>query len=391
MKPVFYCAVFLILFSPIGIDVYLPALPAMQQEFGSSEAQIQLSLSLFVFSLGLAQLLVGPLTDRFGRRPVAIAGITLYGITSMMIVFVDYIDTLLMLRVFQGFGASCCSVVAMTVVRDSYTPVQGARIYSYINGLLCLAPALAPVLGGVLVEAFGWRSSFVFLAAFAAAVLGLILLRMPETRPTGTRLRFPELRHNYRRLLSNRPFLVYAPACMLSLAVVLNFAIVSPAILMGRLGVSTLQFALLFGFNALVIMAASFLAPRVIALCGRQLCVVIGSVAMALAGILLWFWNTGFGYSIAAFVIPVAIASTGFSLVLGAAASLALEPFADCAGTASSLQGSIQFLGASLCSMLLASLPLAAILGLAMLMKLAGLYGAVSWFASRRSVRSENS
>lgn len=376
-KRVFIASLILVLFGPVAIDIYLPALPAMQQEFGGSAAMVQLSLSLFVLALGFGQLIVGPLADRFGRRPIALAGVIVYGLSAVAISNVGSLESLLWLRVLQGLGASCSSVVAMTVVRDRYSPDEGAKVYGYINGLLCVAPALAPVLGGLLVELFGWRSNFTFLALFAAVGVLFILTTMPETRPKGTHVVLSNLLSTFVRILKNGPFVGYALCCMMALAVVLNFAILSPSIFMANLGFSTLQFSLVFGANALVIMAGSFIAPKFTAAHGRLNTIVVGSLLMLIGGAAMWASFILFGYSLWAVMMPMVVVSVGFSGVLGGAASLALEPFNDCAGTASSLLGCIQFLGASLTSMLLIMSGLADVTAMALIALIAGAYGVV--------------
>ena len=355
-------------------------MPLMQDFFGASPSQMQLSLSLFVFAMGLGQLIVGPLADKLGRRPIAIAGILLFLLGSVAISVSNQLLELLVWRVIQGLGASCTSVVAITVVRDSFSPRDSARIYSYLNGALNIIPALAPVLGGVLLSIYGWRSSFVCLAVFSLLVFAVTFKWLPETRPATTHAQLGGLLQRYAAIVKNRQFALYALCALGAMSVVLNYAFMSPQILMVELGLSSVQFALLFALNALLIMAGSAVAPTLLNRYGRRHCIVYGSLTMLLAGILMALFYGLQGYSVVGFMLPVGLACSGFTVVLGASASLALEPFGDSAGTASALQGCIQMLGAALSNMALALLPVTQIVALAALMIVFGLFG----IASRR-------
>ncbi len=387
-KLVFVSALILVLFGPVGIDVYLPALPAMQHDLATSQSLVQLSLTSFTLALGLGQLVVGPLADRVGRKPVALGGLVVYALSSLAIAVASTIESILVLRLIQGFGASCCSVVSMTVVRDRFSPTEGAKIYSYINGALCVAPALAPVLGGILVEIFGWRSNFYFL--FGCTLLGLffVITKMPETLnpKVSTEQSFA---NDTKRVLGSGRFYLFSLICALCLAVLLNFAMVSPAVLMSKHGASSLQFSLLFGANALVLMVSSFVAPRVIGKAGRHRSVLYGSVLMFVGGLSLSLVLGLLGSSIVGFLLPIAIASFGFSLVLGAAASLTLEPFESCAGLASAFLGCIQFLGASVFTALLILFALGSEVSQSVAMLCAGAYGLFVYYRTKVVAQSE--
>jgi len=381
-SPVFGSAVLLILFGPVGIDIYLPALIDLEQQLSATNQSVQLSLSLYVFALGIGQLVVGPIADKIGRRPIALVGLAFFSLTSLAITQIESIESLLWLRLLQGLSASCTAVVAITLIRDRYSPQEGAKRYGYLNGLLCLAPAIAPVLGGFLTELYGWRSNFMFLTCFAAAALAFVGAVLPETRPSHTNVRIRALLTTYGRILKHPVFAIYAICCAGALAVALNFAVLSPAVLMSQLGVSVIEFSLLFGLNALVVMAGSFVSPKVMDRYARQGCIMIGSLAMLIGGISLAVIALFDTVSVVMFMWPNLIASFGFSLVLGAAASLALEHFEDCAGTASSLQGCIQFLGASATSIMITYLGYQLVGSLALLIMIVGAYGiATRWLS----------
>ena len=368
MNPLLLPLMLLVLFSPFGIDIFLTSIPTIQQVFGTDPASAQLTISLFVLSMGVGQVIVGPLADRFGRRPVALAGICLYLASSLLIATTGSFVQLLVWRMLQGLGACATAIVAFSVVRDRFDPRDGARIYSYLNGSLNVVPAMAPLLGGALAQYFGWQSNFYFLAFFALVVLAVIYYRLPETRPTTASPQKTYSWRVYRKILSHRQFGYYALCSMAAMGMVLCYVIFSTQVLIVELGVSSEAFALLFGANALLIMGCSFLSPKVINRIGRRRSVTLGGAVILLAGVLmagLYLWQ---GSSPLGFMAPVALACAGFSLQIGSAASLALEHFPDEAGTAAALHGCFQMLGASLISLVALSLPLNASLALAAVM-----------------------
>lgn len=145
--PLILLLVLLVLFSPLAIDIYLPAIPQMAEQLGAEVTLMQGTITWFLFSMGLGQLLVGPLADRYGRKPIALGGVLLYGLSALAAGFAASLGELMLARVLQGFGACATSVAAFSVVRDSYGPKKSGQIISYLNGAICFIPALAPLLG----------------------------------------------------------------------------------------------------------------------------------------------------------------------------------------------------------------------------------------------------
>ncbi|GAB2784579.1 multidrug effflux MFS transporter [Halomonas shantousis] len=343
-----------VMLSPLAIDIYLPSLTAMAADFDQPFAALQLTVTLFLLSVGIGQILVGPLTDRYGRRPVLLSGIGVYVLGALVGLSAASLGPLYVSRVLQGLGACACMTVAFAAVRDCFTAEQGAKLYSYLNGALCVIPALAPVIGGVLAVTFGWRSNFAFMMGFAALLGALSLWRFAETRPPQT-VDAPRLYQwqRYRPVLGSARFVYFAGLAGVTMSAILMYVSTAPVILVDRLGLSELAFSGWFGANALLNITAFFLAPRVIHRFGRLRTVRMGLCLILLAGLLhalavltlpLQVWN---------YMGPVGILSVGFSLALGAASSLALEPFHERAGTAAALLGALQLGGGALIATLL--------------------------------------
>lgn len=338
----------LVTLTPMAIDIYLPSLPAMAHAFDEPIGALQASITLFIFAVGLGQVLIGPLADRYGRRPVALCGALAYLAGSALGAAATSLDVFYAARIVQGLGACSASLVAFAAVRDCFSPAVGARVYSYLNGALCTVPALAPMVGGMLALHAGWRSTFVFMAVFTLALAALLALRFEETRAKqahrpGALYSLPR----YAPIVASGRFLYFACFGMAGMAMILVFVSAAPVVLVQQLGYSELGFSAWFGGNAAINIAAFFLAPAFIARYGRYTMVRVGMTALLLASALhlgAWLWAP---LSAWVFMLPVAVLTVGFSLALGSGLSLALEPFADRAGTAAAVYGLFQMSGSA--------------------------------------------
>ncbi|ROQ18938.1 multidrug effflux MFS transporter [Gallaecimonas pentaromativorans] len=349
----------LVLFSPLGIDIYLPAIPAIADSLGSSQALVQSTISLFLLMMGLGQLVAGPLADRFGRRPVAMAGIVIYLAGALLAVLSTSGWLFVLSRLIQGSAVCATSVVAFSAVRDRMDGQQSAQAYSFLNGALNIVPALAPLLGGLLAERFGWQAPFWFLALYALALLLVVWRFLPETLPAGTQVKRGIPFGRYLAMLRQGPFLAFALVNATGMGMVLTYVSLAPTVLMNQAGLSPLGFSLVFGANALWILTASLLANWVIRRFGRRACLGFAlawllAAVLALAATTLGEAAPAWGY-----MLPVTLACSGFACSLGPATSMALAPFGDEAGVAAALVLCLQMAGASLIGITAVALPLA--------------------------------
>ncbi|MBQ4671814.1 Bcr/CflA family efflux MFS transporter [Aeromonas dhakensis] len=336
--------VLLVLFSPLAIDIYLPAIPQMAEQLGAEVTLMQGTITWFLFSMGLGQLLVGPLADRYGRKPIALGGVLLYGLSALGAGFAASLGELMLARVLQGLGACATSVAAFSVVRDSYGPKKSGQMISYLNGAICFIPALAPLLGGWLTAKAGWSANFWFMAGYAVVVGSWLLWRMPETRPEETRSGGPLISWSrYSPVLRSPSFLFNATLCMLAMAVILAYVTAAPVQLMVRLGLDMSGFSYWFAANAALNILACFLAPRFIARVGPRRTLRIGLLVLLLSAISLSL-SMHIEHPLA-MMGPVFLSSIGFAMILGSAAGMALAPFGHCAGTAAALLGLFQMSG----------------------------------------------
>ncbi|EMN4468831.1 multidrug effflux MFS transporter [Aeromonas hydrophila] len=342
--PLILLLVLLVLFSPLAIDIYLPAIPQMAEQLGAEVTLMQGTITWFLFSMGLGQLLVGPLADRYGRKPIALGGVLLYGLSALAAGFAASLGELMLARVLQGFGACATSVAAFSVVRDSYGPKKSGQMISYLNGAICFIPALAPLLGGWLTAKAGWSANFWFMAGYAVIVGSWLLWRMPETRPEETSSSGPLISWSrYSPVLRSPSFLFNATLCMLAMAVILAYVTAAPVQLMVKLGLDMSGFSYWFTANAALNILACFLAPRFIAKVGPRRTLRIGLLVLLLSAIALTL-AMHIEHPLA-MMGPVFLSSIGFAMILGAAAGMALAPFGHCAGTAAALLGLFQMSG----------------------------------------------
>lgn len=335
----------LVLFSPLGIDLYLPALPDIAKEFHVEHTLAQDTITWFLFAMGIGQLVAGPLADKLGRRTIGLMGISLFGFSALAAWYAFSIESLLVARLFQGLGACATSVAAFATVRDRFGPEKSGQMISYLNGAICVIPALAPILGSVLTQWFDWRANFAFMALFSLLVGAVMFAFFKETNPQkAVGPIFKPAR--YWSVLKVPSFVFHASLCLLAMAVILAYVTNAPVVLMERMGLTMSEFTFWFGCNAVLNIIACLVAPKCIEKWGAHKTITVGVLSLGLAGVvmlLLSSWQTPFG-----FMLPIFMSSWGFAWVLGASAGKALESFGDKAGTAAALLGVFQMSGAGL-------------------------------------------
>lgn len=336
--------VLLVLFGPVAIDIYLPAIPQMAQHLGTEVNLLQGSFTWFMFSMGLGQLLAGPLADRYGRKPIALGGVLLYGLSALAASFAADLGHLILARVVQGIGASGTSVAAFSMVRDCYGKKKSGQMLGYLNGAICFIPALAPLFGAWLTSIAGWSANFWFMAGYAALVFCWLLWSMPETRPSDTRSGGPLISWSrYSPMLSSSSFVFNATLCLLAMSVILAYVTVAPVHLMSELGLSMSSFNYWFSANAALNIVASFMAPSLISRVGPRRTLRIGLLILLVSAIALTLCMH-IPHPLA-MMGPLFLASFGFVMILSSAAGMALAPFGHCAGTAGALLGLFQLGG----------------------------------------------
>ncbi|WP_199608595.1 multidrug effflux MFS transporter [Flocculibacter collagenilyticus] len=352
-----FTLIIMVIFSPLAIDIFLPALPIIAEEMNASLLDMQWLVTSFILSMGLGQLISGPLADRHGRKPVAIVGILVYVIASYLCAIAINTEMLLLSRLLHGFGACAIVVAAFACVRDKFNAEQSGAMYSYLNSAICCIPALAPILGSWLTQEFGWRSNFYFMVGYALIAGIVISITLKETRPSHTIIpkKIISLRA-YMPIIKHPVFMFNASVVMISMAIIIAYVSSSPAWLMVNLGLTQSDFVFWFSLNAVFNIVACMLAPKLIERFGARKTIGAGMLSMIIGGAALLVFSGS--HTAIGFMGPIIMSSLGFALIMGACAGQALAPFGDKAGTASALLGFFQMSGAAVLVGIVQVLPL---------------------------------
>ena len=340
----------LVSLGPLSTDLYLPALPTIGDRFAADPAEVQLTLSVFLVGFAVSMLGYGPLSDRFGRRPVLIGALALYTLASVACMLAPSIEALILARFFQALGGCAGPVLGRAIVRDVYGGEHSAKVLSTLAVAVALAPAIGPILGGFLTEAYGWTANFALLSAFGAVVFLAICFLLPETNryPDSEALRPLQLLANYRSLLRQRSYVGYCGVVACSYAAIFSFISGSPYTLIGGLGLTPSLFGFCFSAVVLGFMTGSFLASRLHGRLGTDRQIRLGTQVMLLGGLLAAALAWTGVHTIASVIAPMAVVLIGCGLTLPNSMARGIGPFPRMAGAASALMGFLQMGAAAL-------------------------------------------
>src|SRR5688500_3370903 len=325
--------------------MYLPALPTIRQELGTTAAQVQLTLTGTLVGLALGQLLIGPLSDSLGRRRPLLAGTALHVLASLLVLVAPDIAVLGVLRVLQGRGCAAAGVVAMAMVRDLFAGRAAATMLSRLFLVMGVAPVLAPTIGGELLRFTSWRGVFAVLAAYGVVLLAVGFWGVRETLPAERR-RAGGLRGTagvYRSLLSDRSYVGLVLVAGLSMAALFTYVAGSSFVYQRQFGFDEQQFGLLFGAGAVWLIAATQLNPVLLRWWSPAQILVTATVAgAAFGGVLLLLATTATG-GLFGVAVPLWAVLFAAGLALPNGPALALAGYGDSAGSAAALLGAMQF------------------------------------------------
>jgi DHA1 family bicyclomycin/chloramphenicol resistance-like MFS transporter len=277
-----------LMLQPLSTDLYLASLPHLASDFGVTPAAVQQTLSLFVIGFGVAQLISGPLSDRFGRRPVLLGGLGVYIASSLACALAPSLDLLISARFVQAIGCCTAAVVARALIRDAFTPAEGAKVMAKASSLLSLAPIFGPILGGYLQVGFGWRAAFFFHSFFCIVLAGAAWRLLKETNlhrnPDAIRLR--NLITVYRRIASADFFWAYTLPGALSYAAIFTFISGSSFVLIKVLGVPTEFYGYGFAFGVSGYLTGTLVCRRLLVRIGLARTLTSGTLLSLFSGLL---------------------------------------------------------------------------------------------------------
>lgn len=342
-------------FGPLSIDMYLPALPGIAQDFGARLSSVQLSLASFFVGIALGQIFYGPFTDRFGRKMPLYIGLTLYGVASFLCATTTRVEGLIIFRFVQALGACAGMVIGRAIVRDLFKPHESAKVFSMIMLIMGVAPILAPVMGGVMLKYFGWRSIFWLLTFTSIITLLAVTFFLKESNGPDPDVKFSRVFHNYFEVLKDSTFLTYTFPLSFVYAGMFAYITGSPFVFIELFHFSPTSYSLLFGVNALGLIVFSQVNGRLLRRFPPEYMIQKSLPLTALAGCVLFLCGI--------FNLPVWILCPALfvyiltmGLIAPNAAACALANQKKSAGTASALMGTIQFSVSAICSGLISHL-----------------------------------
>lgn len=361
-------------FGPMAIDFYLPSFPTLARVFATDVEHVQLSLASYFVGIAMGQLLYGPLADRFGRRWPLLAGLVLFTLASLACAQAQSLEWLIVARFVQALGGCAGMVISRAVVRDLCDPLASARVFSKLMLVMGVAPILAPLAGGVLLELFGWNSIFYGLMLFSALCLVAVLLWLPETRASGVPpAPLSGALGRYRQLLGDRLLIGYGLTGGVAMAGMFAYISGSPYVFIELYGVPAEYYGWLFGANAAGFILTAQLNGWLLRHHGpeywiRRTVWVYCAATLALLAVAL-----AKPQALWPLLIPLFISTASLSCVLPNATACAMAGQGMHAGSASALIGSLQFCVAAGASALVGALHDGSALPMAQVIALCGL------------------
>ena len=372
-------------FGPLAIDFYLPGFPAMAQAFATDEKHIQLTLAVYFLGLSIGQLVYGPIADRFGRRVPLLVGVGLFTLGSFACAFAPTLEWLIGARFIQALGGCAGMVLSRAIVSDKCDAVGSAKVFSQLMLVMGLAPILAPMLGGLLVNVYGWQSIFIVLTGFSALAALAVALGLPESLPANVpRQPLSGALRQYGRLLKDREFLGHALTGGIAMAGMFAYIAGSPFVFIKLYGVPAEHYGWLFGSNAAGFILVAQVNARLLAkrdpgfLLARTVWVYLAA-GLALLGISalhteqLW-----------PLLIPLFVCIASLGCIIPNASACAMNGQGARAGSASAMLGFLQFSVAAGAASLVGVLHDGSAMPMAMVITLCGLLAVVIGMTTRR-------
>lgn len=334
---------------PAAIDMYLASMPQMSTDLKVSYAATQWTLTIFLMSMGLGQLIFGPMSDAYGRRKPLILGIITYMIAAWMASIATNLEWLITARLFQGLGAATAIVVVMSMVRDVAEEQQAAQLYALLNSIVALGPIIAPAIGGLIGAHYGWQGIMLFLAGLGTLVLINSVFNIPETLQTHQRERIAlkSIFLVYINILKQRFFLLQLLA--LSAVFFFLFAYIggSSFIYQNNYGLSVEQFGLVFGLTSISLIVGASLSAYLVKKIPLSKLAYLGAFCMSIAGFVC-FMAEFFSFGLLGIVSGIACALLGLGILEATIMALAMNSQAQNLGASAALLGAIPMVLASI-------------------------------------------
>ncbi len=334
---------------PLAMQIFLPSLPLIQSDLGVSAATAQLVLSVSIVAIAFSLLIYGPLSDRFGRRPLLILGLVLFLAGSLIGTFAPNSAVLVAGRTIQAVGGAAGMVLTRTIIRDVYGRERAASMIAYVTTAMVIAPMLAPAIGGIINDNFGWRANFAFVGLAGILVIALVVARLPETH--NVRESFAGVRNIiavFARLLRNREFRAFTLQSSFAIATFFSFAAAAPYVVIVVMDRPASMYGAFFIVISGAFMVGNFIAGRISERVGVERMVLLGSGLAVLGTVLSLVCLLTFGWVPWSLFGPIILLGlgNGMSMPNAIAGAISVEP--KVAGAASGLAGFLQMLVAAI-------------------------------------------
>lgn len=330
---------------PLSIDMYLPSMPTIAQDFNVADATVQLTISCYLLGFSFGQLLFGPITDSYGRRYVLIAGLIIFIVAALICGIASNINQLITARFFHGIAAAATSIVINALMKDIYRDRdEFSKMMSFVMLISNVAPLLAPIIGGFILYWFNWQANFYTISLTALIGLALVIIFIPETLSKAKRSKFSFTRilSNFIMLFRHGQVLAYMMIGAFAGAGLFSFLSLGPFVYMNLHGVASTHFGYYFALNIVVMVFMNTLNSRLVKHVGSFKMMQLGlfiQFVMAIGLMIVTLFNLGFIY----LVICIAGYIGCMSTIGGNSMAIILDFYPHIAGTASSLAGTIRF------------------------------------------------
>jgi DHA1 family bicyclomycin/chloramphenicol resistance-like MFS transporter len=352
MSPPLWLLTLITFSGTLAMHIFVPALPEAAHDLGASMGAMQMTVSVYVFGLAAGQLVYGPLADRFGRRPVLMAGLAIYTVTGAWAIFAPDVQRLIVIRLLQALGGCSGMVIGRAIVRDTALPKEAARRMAMMNLMVAVGPGVAPLLGAALASSFGWRSIFVLLAGLGAINLAFTWWLLRETRADIASAHVSELARNYGRLLRSPAFLGFALGGGCATTSMYGFIAASPFIVTHQLGRPDYEVGIYLAVLVSGIWLGTVAATRLIPLFPIERLTVLSNLLSVIASVFLLAVVVLGHLSVPLIVGPMFVFALGVGVASPGALSQAISVNPHVIGSASGLYGFSQMGVGAVCTAL---------------------------------------
>lgn len=369
---------------PVSLSFFTPAMPEIVHAFATTPSYVNMALSLYFAGFAFAQLICGPLSDGFGRRPIALVFMGIYALASLAALLAPTIEILILARFVQGVGAAGGVAVARAIVRDVFTHEKSARIMNLIGIILSVGPALAPTLGGAVMEVSTWKAVFALMFIAGICIILAVTFALKETVVRDlSRIRPRALAHSYRLLLGSPYFMCSSLTIAGTSGAVYTLATVLPFIMMVRVGFSPAEFGLSMLMQSGMYFCGSIVVRMLLARHSAFTLVAVGIALVACGSVLIATLTHFVEPSLMSVMGPVSVYAVGVAFVMPAMQTAALAPFPRIAGSASAMAGFLQ-MGGGLLGGTATALIGDALFAMSLVVPVMGSVAVVSWLIWRR-------